>query len=65
MAGKGTITYTYDTAGSLGIYGRYFPTSTPANPMSISRNGVREVLNAVGQPYYLPSKKRMQDAENE
>jgi RHS repeat-associated protein len=45
-------------AGSLGIYGRYFPTSTPANPMRISRNGVGEVQNAVGQPYYQPGKKK-------
>jgi hypothetical protein len=45
-------------AGSLDIYGRYFPTSTPANPMRISRNGVGEVQNAVGQPYYQPGKKK-------
>lgn len=45
-------------AGSLGLYGRYFPTTTDANPMRISRNGVGSAYNEIGQPYYQPGRKK-------
>jgi hypothetical protein len=45
-------------AGSLGVYGRHFPTKTDANPMRISRNGVGFSYNETGQPIYQPGRKR-------
>lgn len=43
-------------APPLGWTGRW--NETTANPMRISRNGVGEVQNAVGQPYYQPGKRK-------
>jgi hypothetical protein len=53
----GTPTYMV-AAGSLGLYGRYFPTISEANPMRISRNGVGSVYNQSGQPHYQPGRKK-------
>lgn len=43
-------------APPLGWTGRW--NETTANPMRISRNGVGEAQNSVGQPYYQPGKKK-------